>query len=131
MLASMQAAESQLRDSREALQQERNLLELRVGERTLELEEANRNLTREVEVRTRAEKAAEEANRAKSLFLANMSHEIRTPLNAILGFTQFFCAIPAWGPGTGARWKPCTAAASICCCCSTTSWKCPRSRPAA
>lgn len=99
MLASMRASESQLRDSREALQQERNLLEVRVGERTLELEEANRNLTREVEVRTRAEKAAEEANRAKSLFLANMSHEIRTPLNAILGFAQLLLRDPGLGAG--------------------------------
>jgi signal transduction histidine kinase/CheY-like chemotaxis protein len=99
MLASMRAAESQLRDSREALQQERNLLEVRVGERTLELEESNRNLVREVEVRTRAEEAAEEANRAKSLFLANMSHEIRTPLNAILGFTQLLLRDPGLGPG--------------------------------
>jgi PAS domain S-box-containing protein len=36
----------------------------------------------------RSERAAVEANRAKSLFLANMSHELRTPLNAILGFVQ-------------------------------------------
>ena len=36
----------------------------------------------------RSEKAAIEANRAKSIFLANMSHELRTPLNAILGFVQ-------------------------------------------
>lgn len=35
-----------------------------------------------------ATRAAEAANRAKSVFLANMSHEIRTPLNAILGFAQ-------------------------------------------
>ena len=32
-----------------------------------------------------SEKAAEEANLAKSRFLANMSHEIRTPLNGIAG----------------------------------------------
>jgi len=30
-------------------------------------------------------KAAEEANKAKTLFLSNMSHEIRTPMNAIIG----------------------------------------------
>lgn len=35
-----------------------------------------------------AQRAAEAANRSKSVFLANMSHEIRTPMNAILGFTE-------------------------------------------
>ena len=35
-----------------------------------------------------ARRAAEEANRTKSLFLANMSHEIRTPMNAVLGFAH-------------------------------------------
>jgi|GEM_PF-3315698 len=34
-----------------------------------------------------AKKAAESADRAKSLFLANMGHELRTPLNAIIGFS--------------------------------------------
>nr|WP_315243254.1 ATP-binding protein [uncultured Albidiferax sp.] len=34
-----------------------------------------------------AQKAAEEANQAKSDFLANMSHEIRTPMNAIIGMS--------------------------------------------
>jgi signal transduction histidine kinase/CheY-like chemotaxis protein len=34
---------------------------------------------------SRAMRAAEAANEAKSQFLANMSHEIRTPLNAVLG----------------------------------------------
>jgi two-component system, sensor histidine kinase and response regulator len=37
--------------------------------------------------RKRAERAAENANRAKGEFLANMSHEIRTPLNGVVGMT--------------------------------------------
>lgn len=36
----------------------------------------------------KAKRAADDANKAKSLFLANMSHEIRTPMNAILGFAD-------------------------------------------
>jgi two-component system sensor histidine kinase/response regulator len=33
-------------------------------------------------------RAAEAANRSKSMFLAKMSHELRTPLNAIIGFAR-------------------------------------------
>ena len=57
-------------------------LELRVQQRTTQLEATNQSLIH-------AKDAAESANRAKSAFLANMSHELRTPLNAILGFSQF------------------------------------------
>ncbi|NCC25473.1 MAG: hybrid sensor histidine kinase/response regulator [Deltaproteobacteria bacterium] len=95
MLERRQAAEGELRTSREELRRERDLLDLRVRERTLELERSNANLTREVAERTKAEVEAREANQAKSLFLANMSHEIRTPMNAILGFTQILLRDPS------------------------------------
>jgi len=35
-----------------------------------------------------AERAAREANQAKTAFLANMSHEIRTPMNAVTGMAH-------------------------------------------
>jgi len=57
------------------------LLQNKVRERTLELEQSNREILRMKEL-------AENASKAKSVFLANMSHEIRTPLNAIIGMGQ-------------------------------------------
>lgn len=54
------------------LEEHRNHLELKVANRTKDLE--------------KEKKKAEESDRLKSAFLANMSHEIRTPLNAIVGF---------------------------------------------
>ena len=56
-------------------------LEIKVQQRTQELQQLTEELQQTV-------LAADAANRAKSEFLANMSHELRTPLNAILGFSQ-------------------------------------------
>lgn len=55
-------------------------LETRVVNRTQDLVESNRELTR-------AKEAAEAAANTKADFLANMSHEIRTPMNGIIGTT--------------------------------------------
>jgi len=77
MIEGLSSSERRLRESQQELQQQRDHLEERVKERTVELEAANR---------------------AKSMFLANMSHEIRTPLNAILGFTQLLLRDPDLQP---------------------------------
>ena len=63
------------------LQNQNEILEVKVKERTLELENKN------VELQIAKEKA-EESVRLKTAFLNNVSHEIRTPLNGILGFGQ-------------------------------------------
>ncbi len=73
MLQSIQASKQERDLAQKKLQEERENLEIRVLERTAEL--------------NAAKEKAEESDKLKSAFLANMSHEIRTPLNAILGFS--------------------------------------------
>jgi signal transduction histidine kinase/DNA-binding NarL/FixJ family response regulator len=60
----------------------------------LQNERINRQVSRRTEELVVATRAAEAANRAKSIFLANMSHELRTPLNSVLGFSRLLVNDP-------------------------------------
>jgi signal transduction histidine kinase len=76
-----------------------NRLEMKVEERTSELNA--RNLELELEIQSRKEVeldleaarlSAEAANIAKSRFLANMGHDLLTPLNAVVGYSEIMIA---------------------------------------
>ena len=86
----------------EVLQSDRDHLEQKVRERTIDLERASDELQAQKEelIAQREELKAQQrevrqknqeisrADQLKSEFLANMSHELRTPLNSIIGFSE-------------------------------------------
>jgi signal transduction histidine kinase len=63
------------------LENQNQILEDKVKERTAELENTNVDLLAALD-------KAEESDRLKTAFLLTISHEIRTPLNGILGFAS-------------------------------------------
>ena len=71
-------------------------LELRVQERTAQLNALSENLLHEISERKRMEEEAtsarelaEQAVQTKDAFLANITHELRTPMHGILSFSRF------------------------------------------
>ncbi len=69
-----------LRQSRDALMAQNQVLEQRVAERTKDLQHQTEE--------------ALQAVRAKASFLATMSHEIRTPMNGVIGMTGLLAGTP-------------------------------------
>lgn len=90
------------KQAEEALRQAKELLELRVEERTAALRRANAELASEAERNLKlaralaaAKAAAEEATLSKTRFLAAASHDLLQPLNAARLFTAALSDTPA------------------------------------
>ena len=88
LYASFNRMVEKIQSSQAELKQARDEMELRVEQRTQQLQDEIVQRESMQQALVRAKETAESASESKSRFLANMSHEIRTPLNGILGFTD-------------------------------------------
>jgi len=88
----------QRRQAEEALREARDELEIRVQERTRELEEANEQLRELYEVEKRQRAELEEEQKIRGLFVNILAHELRTPLTPLIASAGLLKDIAAYDP---------------------------------